>query len=243
MRGYWVLSGKEAVSRIAEAHRQKDDFFAVVLDWKMPEMNGLETVRAIRENLGDDVPIIIISAYDYTDIEEEFLRAGADAFITKPLFKSKMLHVLQLFINAGKDDAEASMEETKSASLADRRILLAEDNDINREIAIELLGMKGINVTTVENGKRAVDVFKASAPGDYDAILMDIQMPIMNGYEATEVIRNLERDDAKTIPILALTANAFASDVGKARSAGLNDHIAKPIDPVHLFDVLQKWMD
>ena len=243
MRGCWVLSGKEAVERITAAHDKGDDFYAAILDWKMPEMDGLETVKAIRRKLGGDIPIIIISAYDFSDIEEEFLSAGADAFITKPLFKSKMLHVLQRFISAGKDDVKVTTEEKKHIALSNKRVLLAEDNDINREIAVELLQMQNIKVDTVENGQRAVEVFEASAPGKYAAILMDIQMPVMNGYAATEAIRALERADARTIPILALTANAFASDVGKSRSAGMNDHIAKPIDPNHLFEVLQKWLD
>lgn len=244
MRGYWVLSGKDAVARIVQAHQDNDGFFAVILDWIMPEMDGLETVKAIREKLGDDVPIIIISAYDYSDIEEDFLRAGADAFMTKPLFKSKMLHVLQLFISAKQDDtAGRAAQEQKNTSLNGKRVLLAEDHDINREIAVELLGMRKIKTDSVENGLRAVEVFAASAPGDYDAILMDIQMPLMNGYDAAAAIRALDREDARTVPILALTANAFASDVGKARSVGMNDHIAKPIDPKHLFDVLQRWID
>lgn len=242
MRGYWVLSGREAVSRVMTAHEQGDDFFAVVLDWKMPDMDGMETVKAIRKRLGDDVPIIIISAYDYSDIEEEFLRAGADAFITKPLFKSKILHVLQLFISAKQTDTESSKEEEKYMDLCSKRVLLAEDNDINREIAVELLKLHDIEVDTVENGQRAVNVFEASALGTYDAILMDIQMPVMNGYDATLAIRNLNRDDARTIPILAMTADAFAADVAKARNAGMNDHIAKPIEINHLLNVLQRWI-
>ncbi|WP_242844300.1 response regulator [Candidatus Soleaferrea massiliensis] len=242
MRGYWVLSGMDAVGRIAAAHEQNDDFFAVILDWKMPEMDGLETVKAIRKRLGEDVPIIIISAYDYSDIEEEFLRAGADAFITKPLFKSKMLHVLQLFITADNAETANPSAEEAQAALSAKRVLLAEDNDINREIAVELLQMQNIDVDTVENGQRAVEVFKASAPGDYSAVLMDIQMPVMNGYDAAAAIRALKREDAATIPILALTADAFASDVAKARSAGMNDHIAKPIELNHLLEALQRWL-
>ena len=243
MRGEWVLSGREAVRCIAEAHTKADDYFAVILDWKMPEMDGLETVKVIRRTLGDDVPIIIVSAYDYSEIEQDFLEAGADAFINKPLFKSRMYHVLQMFISKGHLETAASEEEKKNAAtLSGKRVLLVEDQYINREIAIELLRMKDIRVDAVENGQRAVEVFTASAPGDYDAILMDIQMPVMNGYDAAAAIRALDREDARVIPILALTANAFASDVGKARSAGMNDHIAKPIDSAYLFEVLDKWM-
>lgn len=243
MRGYWVLSGKEAVASVAAAHRREDDFFAIVLDWQMPEMNGLETVMELRKKIGAHIPIIIVSAYDYSDIKDDFLRAGADAFIAKPLFKSKLMHVLHQFVAVSEEASEEDLRiETANATLADKRVLIVEDNDINREIAVELLKIQDIHVDTVENGQRAVEIFTSSAIGEYDAILMDIQMPVMNGYNATIAIRKLDREDAKTIPILAMTANAFASDVGKARSAGMNDHIAKPIDPDHLFDTLRKWM-
>lgn len=242
MRGSWVLSGMEAVAAAAGAHARGDDFFAVILDWKMPEMDGLQTLKAIRRKLGDDVPIIIISAYDYSDIEEEFLRAGADAFITKPLFKSKMLHVLHLFLSCSRQESAAPMDEAEHPGLLGKRVLLAEDNELNREIALELLQMQGLVVDAVENGSLAVDRFNNSAPGYYSAVLMDIQMPVMNGYDATSAIRRLDRADAGTIPILALTANAFTADVGQARSVGMNDHIAKPIDVERLAGVLQKYI-
>ncbi len=242
MRSEWVLSGKEALCRILAAHEQNDDYFAVILDWKMPEMDGMETVKAIRKKLGDAVPIIIISAYDYAEIEEDFLRAGANAFISKPLFKSKMLHVLQLFISAEAREHDSHEDEKKQNTLRGKRVLLAEDNEINREIAVELLRMQNVEVDTVENGQRAVDVFQSSAAGDYDAVLMDIQMPVMDGYHATAKIRTLERRDAKTIPIIAMTANAFAADIAKARSAGMNDHISKPVETKHFIEVLLKWL-
>ena len=242
MRSYWVLSGREAVSCVKAAREQQDDFFAVILDWKMPDMDGLETVKAIRGDLGEEVPIIIISAYDFSDIEDEFLHAGADAFITKPLFKSKMLHVLQLFCSAGRTGPSRILREEPEDGLRGRRILLAEDNELNREIAVELLQMQGLIVDTAENGKIAVEKFQDSAPGYYEAVLMDIQMPVMNGYEATLTIRALDRADARSIPVLALTANAFVSDIGKAQSYGMDDHIAKPIDVKHLVAALKKWI-
>ena len=241
MRGYWVLSGAEAVQSVQDAHNRGEDYFAVILDWKMPEMDGLETVRVIREQMGEEVPIIIISAYDFSDIEEEFLRAGADAFITKPLFKSKMLHVLQLFCCTGKTETEDTGEEETHAVLLGKRLLLAEDNDLNREIAVELLKMQGILVETAENGKQAMEMFETSEPGYYQAILMDIQMPVMDGYEATDEIRSMHRADSD-IPIFALTANAFVSDIGKAQSVGMNDHISKPIDMEKLTDILEQWI-
>ncbi len=242
MRGYWVLSGAEAIVRVEKAHYDGDDFFAVILDWVMPEMDGLETLREIRKRLGEHVPIIIISAYDYSDIEDEFVRAGADAFITKPLFKSKMLHVLQLFCDTSRGDSANAYMEKKPSPLAGKRVLLAEDNELNREIATELLTMEGIQVDSVENGQQACDIYKASAPGYYAAILMDIQMPVMNGYDAAAHIRQMNREDADTIPIIALTANAFTADVGKSHSVGMNDHIAKPIDIDHLMETLQRWI-
>lgn len=242
MLGCWVLSGTEAIGRIELAHIQNDDFFAVILDWKMPEMDGLETLKEIRKRLKKDVPIIIISAYDYSDIEDEFIQAGADAFITKPLFKSKMLQVLQLFISADKTDHSDSAYGDHQLSIAGKHILLAEDNDINREIAVELLEMHDIHVDAVENGRQALEVFKHSKPGEYQAILMDIQMPVMNGYDAVAAIRALDRQDAKTIPIFALTADAFTADVMKARSIGMNGHVAKPIDMNILMETLHKWI-
>ena len=242
MRGYWVLSGLEAVESVARAHDRQDDYFAVILDWQMPKMDGLETLKAIRKQLGDHVPIIIISAYDYSNIEDEFVRAGADAFISKPLFKSKMLHVLQLFLSTSHQDSLDVPAEVNHPGLPGKHILLAEDNDLNREIATELLEMRGLTVDAVENGLHAADAFRTSPPGYYAAVLMDIQMPEMDGYTATKTIRSMKRKDAHTIPILALTANAFVADVGKARSVGMNDHIAKPIDVEQLMHVLQKWI-
>ena len=242
MRGSWVLSGAEAVERVVEAHERHDDFYAVILDWKMPDMDGLETVRVIRRRVGAKVPIIIISAYDYSNIEKEFIDAGADAFISKPLFKSKMLHVLQLFCDTCKDTCDGEAVPELHKELAGKRVLLVEDNELNREIAVELLEMQGLQVESAENGKSAVELFVRSAPGYYDVVLMDIQMPVMDGYEATAAIRALPRQDAVRIPILALTANAFVTDVGKAKNAGMNDHITKPINLEVLFATLYKWL-
>lgn len=241
MRGDWVLSGREAVIRIADARNQGEDYYFVILDWQMPDMDGLDTVRAIREKLGSDIPIIIISAYDYSEIEEEFLLAGANAFIEKPLFKSRMACAFHRFCKSSMTEPVVPPEK-KGTALKGMRLLLAEDNELNREIAAELLQMQGILVDEVENGKDAVEKFRASGPGEYNGILMDIQMPVMDGYQAAEAIRALSREDARNIPILALTANAFASDLGKAHSAGMNDHIAKPIDKDYLIDVLQRWL-
>ena len=240
MRSSWVMSGAEAVERVVEAHQRQEDFYAVILDWKMPDMDGLETVKVIRRRVGSKVPIIIISAYDYSNIEKEFIDAGADAFISKPLFKSKMLHVLQLFCDTYKADAVETLPE-QHIYLEGKRVLLAEDNELNSEIAVELLEMHGLTVETAENGLLAVERFKKSLPGYYDAVLMDIQMPVMDGYEATAAIRALPRPDAASVPILALTANAFVTDAGKAKNAGMNDHITKPINLEVLFAALRRW--
>lgn len=243
MRCSWVLSGREAVSHVVAAHEVKDDFFAVILDWMMPDLDGFETLQIIRQKVGIDVPIIIVSAYDYSEIEDKFRLAGADAFITKPLFKSKMVHTFHQFCRQDRGNLQVLAAERHHANLKGKRLLLAEDNELNREIAVELLEMYDLLVDTAENGQIALEKFRASAPGDYACILMDIQMPIMNGYQASEAIRRLEREDALAIPILALTANAFASDVGKAHSAGMNGHISKPIDVEQLIGTIQLWMD
>ena len=242
MQCSWVLSGREAVDRVAAAHEAAADFFAVILDWIMPDIDGLETLKRIRKKVGIDMPIIIVSAYDFSEIEDKFRLAGADAFITKPLFKSKMVHTFHKFCRIDRSDARSALRERSDAALDGKKLLLAEDNELNREIAVELLETHGLLIDTAENGSIAVKKFEASAPGEYACILMDIQMPVMDGYKATKMIRSLEREDARTIPILALTANAFASDIGKAHSVGMNDHIAKPIDIEILMEILRQWI-
>lgn len=240
MKGYWVLSGTEAVRRIVEAEKRSDDFFAVILDWQMPGMDGLETLKTIRKQVATNIPIIIISAYDYSGVEEEFIQAGADAFITKPLFQSKVLHVLKMFCTKKNKKAERIKPEEGQSILCGRRLLLVEDNEINREIAAELLEMRGIAVDSAENGAVAAQMFRESEPGYYTAVLMDIQMPVMDGYEATAAIREMSRKDAASVPIIALTANAFIADIGKAQNAGMNAHVSKPIDMDRLVATIEK---
>lgn len=243
IRSKWVITGEDAVQEVVWANKNQDDFFAVILDWKMPGMDGLATVREIRQRLGINVPIIIISAYDFSQIEDEFRQAGADAFIVKPLFKSRIIHTLQTFCrDAAYDPAERAVQK-KHDSLKGKRILLVEDNELNRELTIELLEMHHMIVEAVEDGQRAVEKFQTSDNGYYDCILMDIQMPIMNGYEATEAIRSLNRSDSHTVPIIALTANVFAADFAKSRNAGMDAHIAKPIELDRLVDTLTRWID
>lgn len=243
MKGEWVLTGEEAVERVVKAHEVKEDFFAAILDWKMPGMDGIETTKAIRNAVGPDVPIIIFSAYDWSGVEAEARAAGANAFISKPLFKSRLTNVFKL-LAGGEYEAEESdsLEKLKDIDYSGVRVLLAEDNELNREIAIEILGMTGISVDTAFDGKEAVEKFNSSERGYYDMIFMDIQMPVMNGYDAASAIRALERPDSKTIPIVAMTANAFADDIQAAKSVGMNEHVAKPLDIDRLRDTMRKWL-
>ena len=237
-----ALSGAAALAELDRISFSHKPVFAVLLDWKMPDMDGLETLKQIRLKAGNKVAVIIMSAYDFSGAEEVFIKAGADAFITKPLFKSKLLHILKLYCMSSKHKTANAFIEEKHTDLQGKRILLVEDNQLNREIAMEILNMQGLCVETAVNGKEAVEMFKQSTVGKYDAILMDIQMPVMNGYEATEAIRAFKREDANTIPIFALTANAFITDIVKAQNAGMNGHIAKPIDVEILIKTLQKWI-
>lgn len=241
MNGEYVLNGKEAVESVTKRHKEDDDYFAVILDWQMPEMDGIETARQIRKNVGDGVPIIILSAYDWSNIEEEARKAGVNEFITKPLFKSRLVYLFNHILgkeNENTDSNELNIEEF----LLNKRILLVEDNELNREIAEEIVGMTGVQVESVENGKEAVERYEEASDDYYDLILMDIQMPIMNGYEATEAIRKLDKSTAKTIPIIAMTANAFVDDIQRSKQAGMNEHLSKPLDVDQLMKCLKHWL-
>lgn len=239
MLGEYVTSGKQAISKTVEHHEKADDYFAIIMDWKMPEMDGIETARQIRKQVGRDIPIIMLSAYDYSEIEDEAREAGVDCFIAKPLFKSRLKTVFHQIVQSDEniDEFKDEIEEFNENDFSNKRILLVEDNELNREIAIELLSLTGVSIEVAVNGKEAVDKMLEADEGYYDLILMDIQMPIMNGYEATEEIRTL--DKGKNIPIIAMTANAFAEDVIKAKNAGFNEHIAKPINVEKLNEVLK----
>lgn len=236
----WTLDGESAVQMVEKRHLQHDDYHIILLDWKLPGMNGIKTANEIHRKLGDDIPIILISAYDWSDIEDEARDAGITGFISKPLFKSTLYYSLRKF--AGIADEKKIEYEDKTEDFSGRRILLAEDNDLNWEIAEELLGEIGFSMDRAENGKIGVEMFENSDIGFYDAILMDIRMPIMNGYEATETIRALDRADAAEIPIIAMTADAFSEDHKKCLEAGMNAHIAKPIDLQEVVKQLKKYM-
>ena len=240
--GEWVLTGKEAVERCAARHETARDYFAVILDWKMPEMDGIETARRIRECVGEDVTIIILTSFEFSEIEEEARAAGVDAFMAKPLFRSRLTATLRQFTSGKKEkDARNYLEDFAKTDYTGKRLLLVEDNDLNREIATEILGMTGVTVETAENGKIAVEKVAAAPENWYRLVLMDIQMPVMNGYEATAAIRSLPGSRGK-VPIIAMTANAFAEDVQLAKNTGMNEHIAKPLDLNKLNDVLKQWL-
>ena len=240
--GEWVLTGREAVERCYARHETGRDYFAVILDWKMPEMDGIETARKIRERVGKDVTIIILTSFEFSEIEEEARAAGVDAFIAKPLFRSRLTATLRQFTSGKKEkNARSLLESFAKTDYTSKRVLLVEDNELNREIAAEILGMTGVAVDIAENGKIAVEKVVAAPEKWYDLIFMDIQMPIMNGYEATAAIRSLPGGRGK-VPIIAMTANAFAEDVQLAKNTGMNEHIAKPLELDKLNDVLKQWL-
>jgi len=244
MKSEYVLSGAEAVELVDSHHKAEDDYYAVILDWKMPDMDGLETTRQIRQRVGDDMPIIIISAYDQSEIELEARKAGANAFISKPLFKSRMAHLFHELMGTGMSAALMSpVEALQQKDFSGRRALLAEDNELNAEIAGEIFGMVNLSVEYAKDGKEALDMVINSEEGYYDVIFMDIQMPVMNGYDSSRAIRALNRRDIKKMPIIAMTANAFAEDAIAARSAGMNEYITKPIDFNQLLAALNNWLN
>ena len=232
-----TYDGESAVQMVESHHKKHEDYHAVLLDWKMPEMDGIQTAREIRNRMLGDVPILLISAYDWSDIEKEAREAGISGFIPKPLFKSTLYYGLRQF--AGLADVEPEKQVHQSLELDGLKILLAEDNELNWEIANELLSSLGLVLERAENGQICVDMFNKSEVGFYDAILMDIRMPIMSGYDATKEIRALNREDAD-LPIIAMTADAFSEDIQKCLACGMNAHIAKPIDIKEVVRLLEK---
>ena len=235
MRPEWTISGKEAVIRAQDALDQGDEFSVYIIDWLMPDMNGVETVRRIRRIVGNDKPIIILTAYDWADIEEEAREAGVSAFCSKPIFMSELRDALTRPFHV-KQELPAAVHQ----GFIDKKILLVEDNALNQEIAQSILQENGFHVELANDGTEAVDKVAHAAPGQYDLILMDIQMPKMDGYEATRRIRALPDAAQAGIPIVAMTANAFAEDKRAALEAGMNGHIAKPIEIPKLMGTLKE---
>ena len=244
MQAEGVLSGKEAVGKVVSRHEERRDYNAVILDWKMPGMDGLETTRRIRAEVGSDVPIIILSAYDWSDIEKEAREAGVNAFVSKPLFKSRLKRVFsELFAQDGETGSENTpLESLEEMNLSGHRCLLVEDNELNAEIAEDILGETGLEIDHAWNGEEAVEKVMNAEDGRYDIVFMDIRMPKMNGYEATKAIRASDRAYCRQVPIIAMTANAFAEDIQASIAAGMDEHIAKPLDVKALGRVLDKWI-
>ena len=228
MRAEWTLSGKEAVLRARQSIEMSDVYHAYIIDWRLPDMNGIEVTRQIR-SLNDDTPIIILTAYDWSDIEVEAKAAGVTAFCSKPMFLSDLRETLMSALGQKLTDASQEILPEKNADFKDRHILLVEDNELNREIAQEILREYGFRVDTAENGEVAVEKVSTAAPGSYDLVLMDVQMPVMDGYTATRQIRALENPALAGVPILAMTANAFDEDRRRAMESGMNGFLSKPI--------------
>ena len=236
----WAVDGETAVAMAKKCHEEDNGFEIVLLDWKMPGMDGLHTAREMRKHLGENVPNLIISAYDWSEIEEEAKEAGVQGFISKPLFKSN------LYLGLSRYMLDAPEEETRKETVSHRsfhgkRILLAEDNDLNWEIAEDLLSEAGFQLERAENGQICVEKFEQSELGCYDVVLMDIRMPVMNGYDAAKAIRALPRKDAN-LPIIAMTADAFSDDIQRCLDCGMNEHVAKPIDVDRLTQLLKKYL-
>lgn len=235
----WATDGATAIDMTEKRHLQHNDYYVVLLDCKMPGMDGIATAREMRRRIGDDMPILLMSAYDWDDVEAEALEAGITGFISKPLFKSTLYHSLKPF--AEQDTASVDLPAEPQIDFTGKRLLVAEDNDLNWEIASELLSSVGFELDWAENGKLCMEKFAAGQPGRYDAILMDLRMPEMNGLEATQCIRAMEREDAKTIPIIAMTADAFSDDIKACLDSGMNGHVAKPLNMPELLRLLQKY--
>ena len=241
LRSEWTTSGREAVYRAKSAYEEGDSYHTYIIDWQMPETSGLETAKRIRRVVGDEAPIIILTAYDWSDIEEEAEEAGITAFCAKPLFMSDLKSAL-LAANNLIDKEDRKEDAWTLVDFSGKRVLLVEDIELNREIAEVILTEAGFVVESAPDGTDAVAMVKAAEENYYDAILMDVQMPIMNGYEATRTIRNLPRKDVRDLPIIAMTANALEEDKEAALKNGMNAHIAKPLDMDVFISVLKQFL-
>ena len=243
MRSDYALSSDEALQHIKDRHLSDHDFYAIIVDSQIPDMVDYQFVKKVKDEWKGEAPIIILAAYDWSDSEIEARKEGVDYFISKPIFKSKIESLFsQLIKGEEKVSQKSEFKEIEKINYVGKHLLLVEDNEINREIAKEIIGMTGILIEEALDGKVAVEMYSHSQVGYYDMVIMDIQMPVMNGYEATKAIRALERVDAKHVPIIAMSANAFAEDVQRARNAGMNAHLSKPIEIEHVIKVLRKYL-
>ena len=231
-------SGADAVARVKEAHEKGENYDAVILDWKMPVMDGLQTARCIREEVGNEIPVLIMSAYDWSEIEEAAQTVGVAGFLQKPIFLSTLCYGIQKYVLG----ENVLKNELPTYDFTGRHFLLVEDNELNREIARELLQQTGAAVDIAGDGKAGLEAFENSMEGFYDLILMDIRMPVMDGLCATKEIRRLSRRDASEIPVIAMTADAFAEDITVAMQAGMNAHIAKPIEVQQLYRLIDSFL-
>ncbi|MDD3368661.1 MAG: response regulator, partial [Lachnospiraceae bacterium] len=238
IRAEWVTNGKQAVELVRDKHAAKNDFDIVLLDWKMPDMDGIETARRLRTIVGPEVTIIVITAYDWSAIEQEAKAAGVNLLITKPLFKSALLSAFQR-IYVEKAQKEEAIKKA-DYDFSGRHILLVEDHILNVEVAKRLLESRNATVDVAENGLRAIEMFATSPEHYYDVILMDVRMPVMDGLTSARSIRQLRNTGAATIPIVAMSANAFDEDVEKSKAAGMNAHLAKPIEPQLMYATLER---
>ncbi|MCM1488721.1 MAG: response regulator, partial [Firmicutes bacterium] len=239
----YALNGQSALDKIKQSEQEKDPYNIVLLDWQMPGIDGVETARRIRKEVPKHTPIIILTTYDWSELEESDAVTAVDAFLAKPFFLTSFRQKVEMVINRDQKSEEGEETSAEESALNGMNILVAEDNEINAEILSELLGMSGASCDVCENGQIVTEKFKQSKPGEYDLILMDIQMPIMNGYNATRAIRALDHPSAKEIPIIAMTANAFAEDVRDALEAGMNAHVAKPVDMSVLEQTVKAVLD
>ncbi len=236
----WTMSGEGALDLVVSHHEKKDDYQIILLDWKLPGMDGIQLAREIRHRLGEEIPILLISAYDWNEFEAEAREVGINGFIAKPLFKSTLFYGLQKYMY-GEDGLEIRQE--KSIDMSGHRILVAEDNSLNWEVLYELLSDTGLELEWAENGQICVEKFERSEAGYYDAILMDVRMPVMTGYEATEKIRASQKADGQTVPIIAMTADAFSEDIQHCLDCGMNAHTAKPVNIDELLLLLRRYMN
>ena len=239
IKAEWTLSGEKAIELVNEHHKRREDYQIILLDWKLPGMNGIQVAKEIRHNLGDEVPILLISAYDWSEFEAEAREAGISGFISKPLFKSTLYYALRQYMGT---ETENGQTLNPNIDLSGRRILIAEDNELNWEVANELLSDLGVELDWAEDGQICLDKFQKSPEGYYDAVLMDIRMPHMTGYEATKMIRGLNHPDALSIPIIAMSADAFSDDIQHCLECGMNAHIAKPIDIMEVSRLLKRFL-